>query len=57
MIQFATVQDFYQMGGYGVYVWSAYAVALVVLGFSLFKVCRRFRDLQKKLHQKHASST
>lgn len=32
------------MGGYGVYVWSAYALAVVILGFNVWSM-RRARKL------------
>lgn len=32
---FASLSDFFAMGQHGIYVWSAYAVALAVLGLNI----------------------
>jgi heme exporter protein D len=36
-IQFSSMSDFFDMGGYALYVWSAYAFFAVVIGFSLLQ--------------------
>ena len=48
MTQFHHWHDFWQMGGYGVYVWAAYAVVMAaILGQSL-SVWQKSRRLQKR---------
>ena len=45
------VQQILAMGGYGMYVWSAYAITLVVLGVNLvasFKEQRRVKKTIKR---------
>ncbi len=41
--------EFLQMGGYGVYVWSAYLLALIVLVITLIIPFRRERNLCKQI--------
>ena len=36
-MQFNSLEAFLSMGGYGVYVWSVYALALLVLGYNVLK--------------------
>jgi heme exporter protein D len=43
------MSDFLAMGGYGQYVWPAYAVSALAIGGLAFHVWRRGRDLQRKL--------
>ena len=49
-----SVTDFISMGGYGVYVWSSYAITLVALTLNIvlpiMKERRTIRDLQKRLY-------
>jgi len=39
------MSDFFQMGGYAFYVWSAYILALIVLTFNLIIPIRRRRKI------------
>lgn len=39
----STLQDFFYMGGHGVYVWSAYGVVLVFLALQWFFPWRKWR--------------
>jgi heme exporter protein D len=41
--------DFLHMGGYGLYVWSSYALALVILLVNLIQAVRRHRSLLRDL--------
>lgn len=41
------VSEFLQMGGYGVYVWSAYAVTLMVFGINIFLAYVEKRKIKK----------
>lgn len=43
------MEDFLQMGGYGAYVWPAYAVSALGLGGLAFHVWRRGRALVRRL--------
>jgi len=42
-MQWASVSDFFAMGGYGLYVWGSYAVTAMALGVEVFMVRRRAR--------------
>ena len=39
------------MGGYGLYVWSAYALAAVILVLNLYLPLRRRRVVLRMLHE------
>ncbi len=41
--------EFLHMGGYGLYVWSSYALAFVVLLVNLIQAIRRHRGLLRDL--------
>jgi heme exporter protein D len=43
--------EFFNMGGYAFYVWSAYAVGLVVLAANLIYPLRRRRRLLRDISQ------
>lgn len=43
--------EFFNMGGYALYVWGSYAVATVVLLANLVLPLRRLRKQQDKLRQ------
>jgi len=43
------VREFFAMGGYAFYVWSAYAVALVVLAANVAAPIVRERRLKRRL--------
>jgi heme exporter protein D len=49
-----SLTDFFAMGGYGVYVWSSYGIALVALVLNIvlpkMKEQKIMRELQKRLH-------
>lgn len=36
-IQFSSISDFLNMGGYALYVWSSYAIFAVLMGVSLIQ--------------------
>lgn len=36
-IQFSSINDFFDMGGYGLYVWSAYAFFTGVMAYNLLQ--------------------
>jgi heme exporter protein D len=46
---FATWSDFLQMGGYALYVWSAYGLTVLVLSGVLLSALRRHRRLRQEL--------
>ena len=45
-------QDFLAMGGYGVYVWGSYAVAMVCIVAELWVLRLRRRTLKRALSRK-----
>lgn len=45
-------QDFFAMGGYGVYVWGSYAVATVCIVAELWLLRLRRRTLKRTLSRK-----
>ena len=44
-----TLREFFHMGGYGFYVWSAYGVALIVLVANVIAPVLRTRELRARL--------
>jgi len=48
-IQFDSIRDFVDMGGYAFYVWSAYLFCAVVFGANLFLALRGRRQVLKLL--------
>jgi len=42
-MQWASISEFFAMGGYGLYVWGSYVVTAVALGTEVFMVRRRAR--------------
>ena len=44
-----TLREFFHMGGYGFYVWSAYGVALIVLAANVIAPVLRTRELRARL--------
>ncbi|HKF93085.1 MAG TPA: heme exporter protein CcmD [Gammaproteobacteria bacterium] len=45
------MQDFFHMGGYAFFVWSAYTVVLVVLTANFISPMRRRRRLLREISQ------
>lgn len=41
------LKHIFDMGHYGVYVWSAYAITLFIFGINIFSVFREKKQLQK----------
>ncbi len=44
-----SLREFFHMGGYGFYVWSAYGVALIVLVANIVVPLWRMRELRGRL--------
>lgn len=42
---------YFAMGGYGLYVWTSYATAALVLVFNLVSARRRTRQVRKQLQE------
>lgn len=40
--------EFFSMGGYGLYVWGSYAVALICIVGEILLISRRHRTLEKQ---------
>lgn len=49
--------QWFGMGGYSVYIWSAYGVALFLLSANLIACFRQKKQVQKKLKQWFTSQT
>ena len=49
--------QFWSMGGYATYVWSAYAVALGVLAWNILSPWRRHRALRRELERSLEASS
>jgi heme exporter protein D len=45
-MQWGSVAEFFAMGGYGLYVWGAYAVTAVVIAAEVVALIRRSRTLR-----------
>ena len=50
-MQFDSVSEAITMGGHGAYVWSAYAITLVVVGISLLRPWLATRRLKRVIRQ------
>jgi heme exporter protein D len=50
-MQFDSVSEAITMGGHGAYVWSAYAITLVVVGISLLRPWLVTRRLKRVIRQ------
>ena len=48
-------QNFFAMGGYGLYVWGSYAVTLVVLVAEIVELVMRRRSLIQRLAKYYAA--
>ena len=43
--------DFWAMGGYGLYVWGSYAIAVLVFGFNVLAARRREKSVRRQLQE------
>ena len=50
-MQFDSISEAITMGGHGAYVWSAYAITLVVVGISLLRLWLLTRRLKRVIRQ------
>ena len=56
-MQWGSVSEFFAMGGYGLYVWGAYAVTAAVIAAELVALIRRGRTLRQRAGRSaHAQS-
>lgn len=56
-MQWGSVPEFLAMGGYGLYVWGAYAVTAVVIAAEVITLVRRGRTLRARAGRStHAQS-
>ena len=56
---FENLTDFGWMGGHGPYVWSAYGVALLIIGYNLFSAVanrRRVTEMNQKRRSQERGS-
>jgi heme exporter protein D len=47
-MQWGSVSEFVAMGGYGLYVWGAYAVTAAVIAAEVVALARRARTLRER---------
>ena len=47
-MQWASAGEFFAMGGYGLYVWGAYAVTVLVIAAEVVTLIRRGRTLRAR---------
>ena len=47
-MQWGSVSEFFAMGGYGLYVWGAYAVTVGVIAVEVVTLMRRGRTLRAR---------
>ena len=45
------LETFFAMGGYGAFVWSAFAATALVMAWLLFATLHRLRRLERKLSE------
>ena len=56
-MQWSSVSEFLAMGGYGLYIWGAYAVTAVVIAAEVITLVRRGRTLRARAGRStHAQS-
>lgn len=55
-MNWASMSDFFSMGGYGLYVWGSYLVAIVCIAGEVILVFNRRRTLMKHLSLIHQSN-
>jgi heme exporter protein D len=48
-------QNFFAMGGYGLYVWGSYAVTLIVLAAEIVELIMRRRSVIERLAKYYAA--
>ncbi|MGB0895305.1 MAG: heme exporter protein CcmD [Parashewanella sp.] len=51
-MQFDSLQDFFNMGGYAFFVWCSYGISLTSLFILIFMSCKKEGKLLKQLKQK-----
>ncbi len=44
-----TLVNFFSMGGYGIYIWPSYAVALILIGILTITSLKQLKTIEKKL--------
>jgi len=49
--------EFFNMGGYAIYVWSCYLLATIILSLNVWLPLRKYRGQQKKLRQQHETTS
>lgn len=53
-MQFDSLQAFFEMGGYALYVWLSFGVSLVALGWIVIDSVSTHKKLIKNTHQEQA---
>jgi len=52
---FTNLQQFFHMGGYGFYVWSAYGFALFIIVFNVIKAKRAQQKILKEIQSESSA--
>lgn len=47
-MQWASWSDFFNMGGFGLYVWGSYGISFLLLGIEVLMLWQRGRNLSKR---------
>ena len=51
-MQFDSISAFFNMGGYGFYVWLSYGVSLLMIGLLIFMSCQSHKKVKHKIAQR-----
>jgi len=49
--------EFFNMGGYAVYVWGSYLLAAIVLGLNVWLPLRKYHGQQKMIRKKNETTS
>ncbi|WP_028117130.1 heme exporter protein CcmD [Ferrimonas senticii] len=53
-LQFSSISEFFNMGGYGIYVWLSYGTAIISLGGITIASVRKRKAVLKQIASKQA---
>tara|TARA_B100000073_G_scaffold195409_1_gene161863 strand:- start:224 stop:400 length:177 start_codon:yes stop_codon:yes gene_type:complete len=54
--EFKNLNEFLEMGGHGIYVWSVYLIGISIIAISFLVAKKRIKTVQRKIKFKNASS-
>ena len=49
--------DFFNMGGYALYVWGSYLLAVIILGLNVWLPLKHYREQRRKLKQANETTS